>query len=57
MKKKSFISILISNYNKDKFLENCLKSIYKQKYNNFEIILFDDNSTDKSLKIIRKFKK
>ncbi len=55
-KKKILISILISNFNKENFLKNCLKSVTKQKYDNFEVILFDDDSTDNSLKIIKKFK-
>ena len=53
----NLISILITNYNKDKFLAKCLKSINSQNYNNYETILFDDCSTDNSLKIIKKFKK
>ena len=57
MKKKSLISILISNYNKEKFLKNCLRSVCSQAFKNYEIILFDDCSTDNSLKIIKKFKK
>jgi glycosyltransferase involved in cell wall biosynthesis len=57
MNYNSFISILISNYNKEKFLENCLKSVCSQNYGNYEIILFDDHSTDNSYKIIRKYKK
>jgi len=54
--KKKFISILISNFNKEKYLYKCLMSCKDQKYNNFEIIIFDDNSTDKSMMIIKKFK-
>lgn len=52
----NFISILITNYNKSKFLEKSLKSVKSQNYKNYEIIIFDDASTDDSLKIIRKFK-
>ena len=55
--KNNFISILITNYNKQKFLKKCLDSIYKQSYNNYEIILFDDCSKDNSLDIIKKYKK
>ena len=55
--KNNFISILITNYNKQKFLDKCLDSIYKQSYNNYEIILFDDCSKDNSLDIIKKYKK
>ena len=55
--KDNFISILITNYNKSKFLRKSLKSLLDQKYKNFEIILFDDCSEDNSIKIIEKFKK
>lgn len=55
--KDNFISILITNYNKSKFLNKSLKSLLSQKYKNFEIILFDDCSEDDSIKIIEKFRK
>ena len=55
--KKNFISILITNYNKDKFLRNCLKSLKNQNFKNYEVIIFDDCSTDNSLNIIRSFSK
>ncbi len=55
--KKNFISILITNYNKDKFLKNCLDSLKKQNFKNFEVVIFDDCSTDKSLKIIKDYSK
>jgi glycosyltransferase involved in cell wall biosynthesis len=57
MKKKKLISIIITNYNKEKFIKKCLLSSLNQNYKNFEIILFDDRSTDNSLEIIKKFKK
>lgn len=45
---KPLISILIPVYNvKDKYLRECIESILKQKYDNFEIILVDDASTNK----------
>ena len=55
--KKNFISILITNYNKGYFLKKSLKSVCKQNFKNYEIILYDDCSSDNSLKIIKKFKK
>ena len=55
--KNNFISILITNYNKEVFLKKSLKMICNQNYKNYEIILYDDCSTDRSLKIIQKFKK
>jgi len=42
------ISIVILNYNAEKFLDECLSSIYKTEKANFEIILVDNASTDKS---------
>lgn len=45
------ISIIIPAYNVDKFIRRCLDSILSQSYQNFEIILVDDGSTDNSLVI------
>ena len=42
------ISIIILNYNAEKFLDECLSSIHKTEIVNFEIILVDNASTDKS---------
>tara|TARA_Y100000768_G_scaffold385893_1_gene373009 strand:- start:365 stop:1144 length:780 start_codon:yes stop_codon:yes gene_type:complete len=55
--KSNSISILITNFNKSKFLKKSLKSIQSQNYRNYEIIIFDDVSTDNSIEIIKKFKK
>ena len=55
--KKNLISILITNYNKEKFLKQSLKSACNQNFKNYEIILYDDCSTDNSISIIKKFKK
>ena len=53
--KKQLISILITNYNKSKFLKKNLSSIVNQNYKNFEVIIYDDNSTDQSLQIINQY--
>lgn len=53
---KSFVSILINNYNYGNFIEDCLKSCLDQSYDNYEIIVYDDQSTDNSLKVLTKFK-
>ena len=55
--KKNLISILITNHNKNKYLQKNLKNCFKQNYNNFEVIVYDDRSTDNSIKTLRKFKK
>ena len=54
--KYNLISILITNFNKSNFLEKSLRSIKNQNYEKYEIIIFDDASTDNSIEIIKKFK-
>lgn len=48
-------SIIIANFNGEKYLIDCLSSVFKTDYSNFEIIIIEDCSTDGSLKILRKF--
>lgn len=55
--KDNKISILITSYNKSRFLKKTLSKLVSQKYKNFEIIVFDDHSTDNSIDIIKSFKK
>ena len=45
------VSIIVPVYNVDKYIRNTLESILKQDYQNKEIIIIDDGSTDKSLEI------
>ena len=50
-----FCSVLISNFNKSKYLEKCLNSVKNQTYKNTEIIFSDNGSTDDSISIASKF--
>lgn len=43
-----FFSVIIPLYNKENFIENTLKSVLNQKLTDFEIIIVNDGSTDKS---------
>lgn len=52
-KERIIISIIIPVYNCEKYLNNCLDSIMKQTYRNFEVIIVDDGSTDNSSNIYR----
>lgn len=49
------VSIIIPVYNGEKTLEQCLTSILKQDYENYEIVVVDNNSTDKTKEIIKDF--
>ena len=48
-----FISIIIPVYNSENYLPSCVQSILDQDFEDFEIILVDDDSNDDSLKICR----
>ena len=51
------ISIITPVYNTDKFILRYLRSIQYQNFNNFEIILIDDFSKDKSVQLIKRYQK
>lgn len=50
------ISVIVPVYNVEIYLEKCVESILGQSYQNIEVILVDDGSTDKSGEICEKFK-
>lgn len=54
---KYVLSIIITSYNDDQYIEECLQSIIKQGDPQIEIICVDDNSTDETLKKLRTFSK
>ena len=56
MNKDIILSIIITNFNKAKYLNECLNSIIQQKLEKVEVILIDDNSNDQSKKILEKYK-
>lgn len=44
----AMVSVIIPVYNSQQYLEKCLDSILEQTYTNYEVIIIDDGSTDKS---------
>ena len=53
--KKNIITVIIPVYNSEKYLEKTIKSILEQTYNNYELILIDNGSTDNSAEICKKY--
>ena len=49
------ISIIIPSYNSESYLEACINSVLNQTYNNWEMLIVDDGSTDSSRQIIQHF--
>ncbi|NNN20352.1 MAG: glycosyltransferase [Acidimicrobiaceae bacterium] len=48
------VSVLITLYNYEDYIEECVRSVLTQSYENIEIIVVDDCSTDSSLEIVRR---
>lgn len=53
MKNEKLISIIIVNYSGKKFLKDCFNSLKNINYNNFEVIMVDNGSTDDSVKYVK----
>lgn len=49
--KKTFVSVVVPVYNVEPFLPECVESILAQTWQNYEVILVDDGSTDSSGKM------
>ena len=50
------VSVIIPNYNHSKFLDERIQSVLNQTYQNFELIILDDKSTDNSVEVINRYK-
>lgn len=56
MEKSPKISILIANYNNGCYMQETIDSVLAQNYDNWEIVIVDDKSTDNSFDIYGKYK-
>ena len=48
-------SIIVPLYNQEKYIEECIQSVINQTFNNFELIIINDGSTDKSESICTRY--
>ena len=48
-------SVLITNYNNSRFIDDCIISLKNQTYSKIEILFHDDGSSDNSLEVIKKY--
>lgn len=53
--KQELVSIITANYNCEKFIDDTVTSVLNQTYQNWEMIIVDDESSDKSVEMIHKY--
>ena len=54
-KKSLSISIIICTYNSEATIEDTIKSIIEQNFKDYEVVIVDNNSTDKTVEIIKSY--
>lgn len=52
---KDLVSIILPSYNKQQFIAETIESVINQTYQNWELIIIDDNSSDGSIQVINKY--
>lgn len=55
MSKKIKISVIITTYNREKFIVECVKSVLQQTFTDFEVIIIDDGSQDNTQNLLVEF--
>ena len=55
MKKSAKVSIIIRTKNEERWIGSCLDKLFSQSYKNFEVILADNCSTDKTVTKAKKY--
>jgi glycosyltransferase involved in cell wall biosynthesis len=57
MSNNPLVSVIVPSKNSSEFIENCLKSIKNQSYKNIEMVVIDNNSSDNTKEIAKKYTK
>ena len=55
LERTSLISVFISVRNDQRYIRRCLNSLLSQNYNNYEIIIYNDHSSDESMSIVEEY--
>ena len=50
------VSVVVPAYNHEDYIEQCIKSVWKQSYSNIELVVINDGSTDSTANIVNKLK-
>ncbi len=56
MNDKPLVSVIVNCYNSDRYLKEAIDSVFNQTYQNWEIIFWDNQSTDNSADIVKSYK-
>ena len=56
MKNEPLVSVIMNCFNGEEYLREAVNSVIKQNYKNWEIIFWDNQSTDKSAEIFKSYK-
>ena len=54
VKSSRSVSIVVVNWNREGLLNDCLRSLSRQSYSNYEIIFVDNGSSDESVSLVKK---
>jgi glycosyltransferase involved in cell wall biosynthesis len=54
---KPLVSVLMTAYNREKYIAEAIQSVLSSSYTNFELIIVDDRSSDRTVEIARSFEK
>ena len=52
---QKLVSIVIRTKNEERWITSCLKAVFKQNYDNIEVIIVDNNSTDRTILKAKEF--